>query len=557
MDPCMFIANPGWDPRDPGTCPGGTKPGDADCDGLPDVCDPAPAVKNDDQDGDGYNNQQDICPLVADGPAPGQNQIDSDGLVENDDRGPKPDSIGNACDDSDNDGKENGSTVAPGTQDTGNCTNGLDDDGDTLPDMLDPQCLVWTDKGEITAGRTQAQIYGTNPGTGLYFHAMPWAPVCIGDTDTDLDGYCDVLEYFLGSNPAVAGSKPEDQVIDAAISGGATPAGNVQPALTAPQSCSDGVDNDLDGLTDLADPGCSAIPANTASFDADLDGVATANPCAGIVAGPEFPAQPNRTVIRAQPFAAPPGPASDLCLVYNSKANYPKPPNAFDWWSGLNSASVVCVPAAPAPIAQIAGTLPNGDQGIFIDWGAAVIAQNTKCTVTFKTDATPQPLPAPFGDSCKTYWSLMGAPIWVDNCSAVWNSEQTNTDAALNAAGAQLPTGTAIPADATGDVCDTDDDNDGYSDVIEMYMGTDPLDNCPNGAAPRTDAWALDQNQDLFATMADVNKYAGKLGRKVSGDGTIPAPLSWALARQDLNKDNFVTMADVNKFAGWLGKKCA
>jgi len=384
-------------------------------------------VKNDDQDDDGYNNQQDICPLVADGPAPGQNQIDSDGLVGNTDLGPQPDSIGNACDDSDNDGLENGTSA--GVAGSGNCTNGLDDDGDTLPDMLDPQCLVWTDKGEITAGRTQAQIYGTNPGTGLYFHAMPWAPVCIGaGLDTDGDTYCDATECVgtypgsctsgLVSDPAVAGSKPESYVIDASITGGATPAGNVQPALTAPQSCSDGVDNDGDTSIDAADAGCTC-PTGT---DADCDGVLDAS----------------------------------------------------------------------------------------------------------------------------------------DNCSAIWNPEQTNTDAALNAAGAQLPLLTPIPADALGDVCDPDDDNDGYTDVVEMYNGSDPLDNCPNGAAaPRTDTWALDQNQDLFATMADVNKYAGKLGRKVSGDGTIPAPASWALARQDLNKDNFVTMADVNKFAGWLGKKCA
>jgi hypothetical protein len=138
--------------------------------------------------------------------------------------------------------------------------------------MLDPGCLAWTDKGEITAGRTQAQIYGTNPGTGLYFHAMPWAAVCVGDTDTDLDGYCDATEVLLGScatntplacdaqglgfapGTLAANSMPESTVIDATISGSGS---NVRPQANVDQSCSDEVDNDGDTAFDDFDSGCS------------------------------------------------------------------------------------------------------------------------------------------------------------------------------------------------------------------------------------------------------------------------------------------------------------
>jgi len=270
MDPCPYTPDPPWDPRVMGGLMSGDcvhpGPGDHDCDGLPDACDPFPEVYDgdEDEDNDGYNNRQDICPLVWDGPGP-TNQLDSDGLVGNADLGPSPDSIGDACDDSDNDGKENGSTVAPGTQDTGNCRDGIDNDGDGLPDMLDPQCLVWTDKGEITAGRTTAQIYGTNPGTGLYFHAMPWAAVCVGAADTDGDGYCDATETLLGSNPALNTSMPESDVIDASISGVGP---NVKPTAKVPQSCSDGVDNDGDTSTDAADAGCTCPTAT----DSDDDG---------------------------------------------------------------------------------------------------------------------------------------------------------------------------------------------------------------------------------------------------------------------------------------------
>jgi len=486
MDPCPYIPDPLWDPRIPaefsigGACdnavdnnfdalalvndgcpavgapetgaqclnaidddadggdgagPKGTNDGcplagDFDFDGLPDTCDPDPQGAGtgiayacpgpqDDCDWDLYNNQQDICPLVADGPS-GQNQIDSDGLVEDADKGPKPDSIGNACDDSDNDGKEDGSTVAPGTQDTGNCRDGTDNDGDNLPDMLDPQCLVWTDKGEIAAGgRTDAQIYGTNPGTGLYWHQMPWAPVCVGaGLDTDGDTYCDATETALGSNPALNTSVPESLVIDVALTGVGL---NVSPALTAPQSCTDGVNNDGDATTDIGDNTALGCDPATYAGDTDRDG---------------------------------------------------------------------------------------------------------------KADAAP------------------------DNCVSNWNPEQTNTDAALRAAGAQLPVPTSLPLDsplALGDVCDTDDDNDGFTDTAEWYVGTDPLDNCTTVSGNKIDAWPLDTNKDTFVTMADVFFFAGKLGAQIS----LSPPTSWSLVRLNFNMDDYITMADVFFFAGKLGQQCA
>ena len=99
-----------------------------------------------------------------------------------------------------------------------------------------------------------------------------------------------------------------------------------------------------------------------------------------------------------------------------------------------------------------------------------------------------------------------------------------------------------------GDACDTGDfDADVFSDKVEVYLGTDPADNCPD-VVGADDAWPLDMNKDKFVTMADVNRYAGKIGRSVSAD-----PL---LRRLDLNQDNFTTMADVNKYAGKLGQKC-
>jgi len=206
LDPCPFTAD-AWDPR----APGGPGTGDNDNDGLPDTCDPDDNTFNDDQDADGYLNRQDICPLVQNGcrtcgtchasicNAAWDNQDDFDSAVGNTDLGPMPDSIANACDDSDDDGNEDGGAA-------GDCNDGIDNGGGDQIDGNDPDCkpvsgCTGMDKAELANGCTSAQIWGTNPGTGEYYHEMPWSAVCIGaaGSDTDGDGYCNALEDLLGA----------------------------------------------------------------------------------------------------------------------------------------------------------------------------------------------------------------------------------------------------------------------------------------------------------------------------------------------------------------------
>jgi hypothetical protein len=94
------------------------------------------------------------------------------------------------------------------------CTDGIDNDDDGVTDAADPGC-----------------------------------------TDSDGDLVDDPIEVQLGSDPNNFDSIPEDSLIDAIL---------VSFGFITFQ-CNDGLDNDIDGLVDLADPGC-------APYDTDGDG---------------------------------------------------------------------------------------------------------------------------------------------------------------------------------------------------------------------------------------------------------------------------------------------
>jgi hypothetical protein len=150
-----------------------------------------------------------------------------------------------------------------------------------------------------------------------------------------------------------------------------------------------------------------------------------------------------------------------------------------------------------------------------------------------------------------------------DNCPSTPNPDQTNTDQALAAGGAAmgLPDGGGnpppLPGDGFGDACDSDDDNDSYSDTVENYLPTNPLDNCYGGPPPSPtpaaglprDAWPPDFNATKALTTADSNFYS-ELGAGWLADTPVRK-------RLDLTGDGTVNLSDVlNGFSGKIGWQC-
>jgi Bacterial TSP3 repeat/Thrombospondin type 3 repeat len=115
----------------------------------------------------------------------------------------------------------------------------------------------------------------------------------------------------------------------------------------------------------------------------------------------------------------------------------------------------------------------------------------------------------------------------VDNCPTMPNPDQLNTD-----------------GDTLGNACDSDDDNDGFSDAVEVSASTDPLARCG------PDAWPPDINNDGFSDISDVSALTNLFGQSVP-----PAPARYNIAPDP--PDTFVDITDVARMVGLFGQTCS
>jgi len=95
---------------------------------------------------------------------------------------------------------------------------------------------------------------------------------------------------------------------------------------------------------------------------------------------------------------------------------------------------------------------------------------------------------------------------------------------------------------------DSDGDADGFLDAVELYLGTDPLDNCPDG--PTDDAWPLDINMDTtISVVGDALNFRERIG------ATLGSPEWWQ--RLDLNADGAISVVgDALMYRGMIGESC-
>jgi hypothetical protein len=521
---------------------------DTDGDGVGDLCDNCPLVPNPDQadsdtdgigdacDPDGDNDTTpdvtDNCPLVSN-----PDQADGDG-----------DGDGDACDDSDGDGvldTSDNCPAVPNPDQTDSDTDGLGDacdpdgDNDTTPDVTDNCPLVSNpDQADAdTDGIGDAcdncpSISNTDQAN---HDSDALGDVC--DPDDDNDGFADDQEIVLGSNPLNAASTPEH--------------------INLPVTCTDGRDNDLDGVADGYDLGCDIDHDGIPNvFDAcparaeDMDGYQDADGCPDADNDMDGVCDPWLTSPACSGFDGCPNVPEDTDSFKDSDG-CPDPDNDQDGFADhADHCPATDGPAAPDGIAD-SGDEPLNQSGVPIqtkeDYDGVIDTDGCHDSpgddydhdglsdeyeaFTWGTDPTDGDTD---GDNVSDGPSDpdSGGPIVAgpDNCSRVFNPGQQDFD-----------------VDGRGDHCD-DSDTDAFTDYIEFYLGTDPLDTCSDG--PSDHAWPLDVNNDgQLSYVGDLLNFRGRIGAAPGG------PNWWQ--RLDFNGDGQITyVGDVLKFSGKIGQSC-
>jgi predicted flap endonuclease-1-like 5' DNA nuclease len=355
--------------------------------------------------------------------------------------------------DDDNDGASDLDEVANGTEPLD-----PDTDGDGFCDGINAVA------GVCFAG---PDPYPNNPnlpldtdGDGLPDDDSDWTGPPYADLDDDNDGYPDVSEDACGSDSLDANSIPDDMDGDTICDG-------------------DDDDMDGDGIENVNETGDTTVPPGSSPINPDTDGD-------GICDGPESPVTSNCT---AGPDMFPLDPSAWEDTDGDGYPNELFPPSNStppleedldddnDGWSDIDEVNCGSDPvnASDMPVDE------NGDgicDVLDLDWDDDGIPNANETDTGVYVDAS---------DTGTDPWNPdTDGDGFCDGPFAVFDE----TDTVCIAGPDPFPHDPNMPIDTDGDgmpnelpedyignlVEDTDDDNDGYSDVSELNCDSDPLD---------------------------------------------------------------------------------
>ena len=171
----------------------------------------------------------------------------------------------------------------------GSCTDAIDNDGDGFVDAGDTGCqnsdgdavlgVPMDDEVEVNLASNPANPASTPEHWFLDYASGGAATSCTNAVDDDADGSSDFSDYYcfidvdLDGTPGLFGDTEGDCAVTNTF------------GLFGTSDCADGEDNDTDGLTDAADPGCVDNDGDGIGNTCDQEGPQGIGAAAGVGGG--------------------------------------------------------------------------------------------------------------------------------------------------------------------------------------------------------------------------------------------------------------------------------